>query len=77
MGLGRDPHVFEGEPPTTAARFLHRAMQKLLEGVGLGPALSTYAPLLGRSTLRARLPHDEAEPMAKLGRELSVTNRTL
>jgi class 3 adenylate cyclase len=41
----------------------------LLEARGLRSYLSTYAPLLGRS-LCALGRHDEAEPLARLGREL-------
>jgi class 3 adenylate cyclase/tetratricopeptide (TPR) repeat protein len=41
----------------------------LLEARGLRSFLSTYAPLLGRS-LCALGRHDEAEPLARIGREL-------
>ncbi len=41
----------------------------LLEEIGLRGELSTYAPALGRS-LCALGRHDEAEPLAQLGREL-------
>jgi class 3 adenylate cyclase len=41
----------------------------LLEARGLGAYLSSYAPLLGRS-LCALGRHEEAEPLARLGREL-------
>ena len=59
--------VLEGDYET-AARFLRRQC-KLLEERGLRPALSTYAPLLGRSLCVLGC-HDEAEPLAKFGREL-------
>jgi tetratricopeptide (TPR) repeat protein len=46
-----------------------RRFCELLEARGLRSFLSTYAPLLGRS-LCALGRHDEAEPLARLGREL-------
>jgi hypothetical protein len=42
---------------------------RLAEARGLRALLSTYAPLRGRS-LCALGRHDEAEPLARLGREL-------
>jgi class 3 adenylate cyclase len=51
-----------------AARHLRRYCD-LLEARGQRSLLSTYAPLLGRS-LCALGRHDEAEPLARLGREL-------
>ena len=59
--------VTEGDH-ATAVRFLRRQC-KLFEERGLRPLLSTYAPLLGRS-LCALGRHDEAEPLAQLGRGL-------
>ena len=58
--------VLEGDH-AAAVRFLRRQC-KLFEERG-PPLLSTYAPLLGRS-LCALGRHDEAEPLAELGREL-------
>ena len=51
-----------------AAAHLHRYCD-LAEARGLRSHLSTYAPLLGRSLCKLGR-HDEAEPLARLGREL-------
>jgi len=66
--------VFLGRIAATAGRHedavVHlRRFCELLEARGLRSFLSTYAPLLGRS-LCALGRHDEAEPLARLGREL-------
>jgi tetratricopeptide (TPR) repeat protein len=46
-----------------------RRLCDLLEARGRRGPLSTYAPMLGRSLCALRR-HDEAEPLARLGREL-------
>ena len=66
--------VFLGRIAATAGRHedavVHlRRFCEVLEARGLRSFLSTYAPLLGRS-LCALGRHDEAEPLARLGREL-------
>ncbi len=66
--------VFLARLATTAGRHEDAASHlrrfcDLLEARGLRSYLSTYAPLLGRS-LCALGRHDEAEPLARLGREL-------
>jgi hypothetical protein len=66
--------VYLGRIATIAGRHEDAAAHlrrfcNLLEARGLRSYLSTYAPLLGRS-LCALGRHDEAEPLARLGREL-------
>lgn len=65
-GMAADIAVFEGDHET-AAHYL-RAMCDMLEERGERNYLSGFAPLLGRS-LCALGRYDEAEPLARLGRE--------